>query len=42
MIREVLPVAQAVIGATMGPVAFVNMEILPPTMLMQEFGFVKG
>ena len=41
-IREELPVAQAVTGETMGPVAPVSMETLPAAMLMQEFGLVNG
>ena len=32
------PVAHAVMVADIGPVAPVRMEILPPTMLMHEFG----
>jgi len=42
MIMEVAPVAHAVMVAVMGPVAPVRIETLPPTMLMQEFGLVKG
>ena len=42
VISDVTPVAQAVMVAVMGPVAPVKMETLPPTMLMQELGLVKG
>jgi len=41
-ISELLPVAQAVTTEAMGPVAPVRMATLPPTMLMQELGFMKG
>ena len=41
-IRELLPVAQAVTPETMGPVAPVKMATLPPAILMQELGFMKG
>ena len=41
-IKELLPVAQAVTMEEMGPVAPVTMATLPPTMLMQELGFMKG
>ncbi len=41
-ISELLPVAQAVTMEEMGPVAPVAMATLPPTMLMQELGFMKG
>ena len=42
MIREVIPVAQAVMVEQIGPVAPVNTETRPPTMLIQELGLVKG
>ena len=35
---EVRPVAQAVMVDRIGPLAPVSIAILPPTMLMQEFG----
>ncbi len=41
-ISELLPVAQAVMIEEMGPVAPVRMATLPPAMLMQELGFMKG
>ena len=36
------PVAQAVTPEEIGPVAPVAMATFPPTMLMQELGFMKG
>ncbi len=40
IIIEVTPVAQAVMVDVIGPVAPVKIEILPPTILMHEFGLV--
>src|SRR5512138_1810136 len=42
MIIEVIPVAQAVMVAVIGPVAFVRIDTLPPTILMQELGLANG
>ena len=41
-VREVEPVAQAVMVDVIGPVAPVMMDTFPPTILMQEFALVKG
>ena len=40
MIIDVTPVAHAVMVDVIGPVARVRMDILPPTILMQELGLV--
>ena len=39
-IIDVTPVAQAEIGDVIGPVAWVNIDIFPPTILIHEFGLV--